>query len=185
MLVTKVLPLAFAATAIASPANLFRRDLATIQAAFSSISTAVNSLDNGIKAITPATDPQGAVDSLTQLSGVVIGALNSGTASVTPTSNVGLADAVSLLSSSNTLVSAVNTTISDLISKKSILDAANADATIIQQLQDQKTASQAFIAAVITKVPSSVSNLANQQAQQVVTALNRGITAFGGTVTRK
>jgi len=178
MLLTEVTLIAFATATIASPANLLRRDLATVQAAFSSISASVNTFDAGVKSVTPQT-----VNSLSAMSGNVVNALNAGIASVTPTSPLSLSDSIGLLGSSNTLVSAVNTTINDLVGKKFIIDAANADAVVVQQLQTQKSASQAFIAVVISKVPSTVASLANQQAQQVVAALNRGITAFGGSAT--
>lgn len=181
MLVTKFFSLAFVASAMASPVAIVKRDLATVQAAFRAIETQVTALKAGIADLTPETDPQAAVDSLTALSGSVTTTIETGTTSVSGTSALSLVDSLSLLSSSNSLVSAVGGVVDDLISKKPIIDAADASSIVVDQLVGQKTASQAFIAAVVSKVPSSVANLANQQAQAVVTALDRGITAFGGS----
>jgi hypothetical protein len=184
MLLTKTLPLLLLSVATSASPHLARRDLATITSAFDAISASVGRLSTGIGSITTDTNPQSAIDTLTTLSADVVSNLNSGTSSVTPTSALSLGDSITLLQSSKTLVTTVNNTVTDLIAKKPILDGAtNADGIVVQQLQDQKTASQAFIAAVVSKVPASAADLANQQAQQVVSALNRGITAFGGTVT--
>lgn len=177
MFIAKFLPFAMAASVMAAP-SLIRRDLATIQAAFSEISTAVAALDAGVGALTPETDPQSAIDSLTKLSNDVVATLQTQTTAVAGTSALSLTDSLSLLSSSSALVNAVSGTVDELISKKSIVDAANAASLVLEQLNAQKTASQAFIAAVVSKVPSSVSGIANQQAQQVVTALEKGIAAY-------
>jgi hypothetical protein len=174
--------LLLAPVALALPSTLQKRDLATIQAAFANISAQVTALDTGIKALTASEDPNTAVQQLTGLSQTVVDALNAGTATVTPTSSLSVGDAISLLSSSNTLVGNVNTTVTDLIAQKPIVDNAKADGVVVDQLTTQKTASQEFIAAVVSKVPSLEQSLANSQAQQVITALNNGITAFGGTV---
>jgi Hydrophobic surface binding protein A len=171
----------FTPAALARP-NLTKRDLATVQAAFANISSYVTALDAGIQALTPSEDPGTAVSQLTALSQNVVDALTAGTASVTPTGDLSIVDAINLLSSSNTLVANVNSTVNDLIAQKAIVDAADADGTVVDQLTTQKGASQSFIAAVVSKVPSVEQSLANQQAQQVVTILNNGITAFGGTV---
>jgi hypothetical protein len=166
--------LLLATGAVALPSTLHKRDLATIQSAFANISAQVTALDTGIKSLTPTEDPSAAVQQLTGLSASVVDALTAGTAAVQPTAALGLSDAISLLSSSNTLVTSVN----------SIVDYTGADGVVVEQLTTQKTASQAFIAAVVSKVPSVVAGLANSQSQAVITALNNGITAFGGTLSR-
>jgi ribonuclease HI len=184
MLFSKVLTVTFAAGAMAMPSTFYKRDLATIQAEFANISSAVAALDASILALTSSTDPATAIDTLEAESQNVTDALNAGTAIVSGTAALSLTDSISLLSSSQNLVNAVNKTITDLESKKSIVDAANADSIVVDQLQQQKTASQAFINAVVAKVPSSVQSIANQQATAVITALNNGITYFGGTVSK-
>jgi hypothetical protein len=182
---SKFVTVGFAAGAMAMPSAILKRDLATIQGAFTNISSAVNTLDAGILSLTSTTDPASAISLLETQSQSVTDALNAGTATVTPTSALSLGDSINLLSSSQTLVNNVNKTVQDLESKKSIIDNANADAIVVSQLQSQKVASQAFINAVVSKVPSSVSSIANSQAAQVITVLNDGITFFGGSVSKR
>jgi hypothetical protein len=175
MRVTALLPLAFAAASYA--AALMPRDLATIQGAFNSIDAAVTTFDNAVLAISGTPDEA----DLTAKADAIVAALNDGTATVTATSSVALLDALNLVSSSNTLKDAVDKTITDLTAAKPDFT-ADQQATVLQQLLDQKAASQTFIAAVVSKVPDSVKSIANTQAQAVITSINRGITAYGGTV---
>ncbi|KAF2665525.1 hypothetical protein BT63DRAFT_417082 [Microthyrium microscopicum] len=165
--------------------GLVAADLATIQGEFTKIQAAVTNLDNSINGLTSSTDPTTAINTLVSQSNAVTDALNSGTTTVSATDDLSLTDSITLLSSSNSLVSAVNTTVTDLENKKSIVDAANADGTVVTQLQQQKTASQAFIAAVVSKVPSAAQSIANNQAQAVVTDLNNGIVFFGGSASKR
>jgi len=175
MRVSAILPVAFAAATYA--AALVPRDLATIQGAFDTINSAVLTFDNAVLAISGTPDEA----DLTAKANDIVTQLNAGTSTVTATSSVSLIDALSLVSSSNTLKNSVSKTITDLTAAKPDFT-ADQDATILQQLYDQRSASQTFIAAVITKVPDSVKSIANTQAQAVITAINAGITAYGGTV---
>jgi len=172
----------FAAGAVA--ASIQRRDLATIQAAMASVDDTVTTLDQSIGSLSASSDINSAISDLVSKSQAVVSALNSGTTTVQGTSAVSLTDALSLVSSSNTLVNNVNKTVSDLIGKKDIISGAGQNGVVLDQLNAQKSAAQPFIAAIVSKVPSVVSGIANTQAQQVITALDNGITAFGGSVRR-
>ncbi|KAF2397057.1 hypothetical protein EJ06DRAFT_551117 [Trichodelitschia bisporula] len=176
-----------ASTALASPllnVHLERRDLATIQSAFTAVGNALTTFDNSVTPLSTSADVTNNLDTLVSQAGSIVDALNSGTTSVSGTSAVGLTDALSLVSAANNLVSITNTTVNDLITKHDIIDQAGATATVEQQLANEKAAAQSFIAAVVGKVPSAVQSIAAQQAQAVIDALNRGITAFGGSAKR-
>jgi hypothetical protein len=178
MRISSAIPLAFAAASYA--AVLPSRDIATIEAQFSAINSEVVAFDNDVLAISSTPD----TDLLTAAAQAVVDQLNNSTAIVTDTAAVSVLDAINLVSDSNTLTNSVNKTITDLIAAKPAFDAAGASGEVLSQLEDQKTASQAFIAAVVSKVPDSVQSIANSQAQNVIAALDTGITAFGGTVSR-
>lgn len=181
MRVSTIFSFVFIGTAFAAP-SFDKRDLAAFQSAFGAISSATQTFDTAVKALSSSSGVEDAKADLTAKSNAIVDAVNSGTTTVNAQPALSLGDSVSLLSLSNTLVGNVNTTINDLTSKKSFIDAANEDAFVVSQLQSVKSASQTFIAAVVSKVPSSVQNIANTQAQQVITVLNTGITTFGGSV---
>jgi len=186
MRVSTIFTCLFAGSAIAAPSkSILKRDLQAFKDAFGAVSSALTTFDTAIQALTPSTDVGAVLPDLTDKSNAIVTVLQSGTTSISAQPVLSLTDAVSLLSLSSTLTGNANATVNDLISKKSIIDAAGQDAFVVTQLTNVKTASQAFIAAVVSKVPDSVKSIANSQASQVITALNRGITAFGGTVTRR
>lgn len=170
-------------TALAAPStNYAKRDLAAFQSAFGAISDATNTFDAAVKAVSSPADVNTNLPDLTTKSNAITSALSSGTTTVNAQPVLSLTDAVSLLSLSSTLATAVNTTIDDLIAKKPLVDAATPPQTsfVLTQLQNVKSGSTTFIAAVVAKVPDSVKSIANNQAQSVITALNRGIAAYGG-----
>ena len=178
MRISLAIPLTFVGASYA--AVLVSRDIATIEAQFTAINSAVVAFDNDVVAISGTPD----TDLLNAAAQAVVDQLNNSTAIVTDTDAVSVLDAINLVSDSNTLTSSVNKTITDLIAAKPAFDAAGASGEVLSQLEEQKTASQAFIAAVVSKVPDSVKSIANSQAQNVISALNTGITAFGGTVSK-
>jgi hypothetical protein len=183
MRVSTICSLLFAGVALAAPSKTVKtkRDLAAFQSAFAAVSTAINTFDTDIKALTPSTDVNSVLPQLTTDSNAIVTALDNGVTTVNAQPALSLLDSVSLLSLSSTLATNANNTVNDLISAKPEIDAAGEDGFVVTQLTSVKTASQSFIAAVVAKVPTSVQSVANTQASNVITALNRGITAFGGT----
>jgi hypothetical protein len=183
MLVSTLLSFFIGAAVAAPSTNYAKRDLAAFQSAFGAVSDATNAFDASVKAVSTSADVNTNLPDLTAKSNAIVTALTTGTATVNAQPALSLTDSLSLLSLSSTLTTAVNTTINDLISKKPLVDAATPPQTsfVLTQLQSVKSASQTFIAAVVAKVPDSVKSIANTQAQSVITALNRGITAYGGS----
>jgi hypothetical protein len=184
MRVSTISSLLFTGAVIAAPSKFAKRDLAAFQSAFGAVDTAITTFDTAVKALTPTTDISTVLPDLTTKAEAIVTALNDGTTSVNAQPALSLTDSVSLLSLASTLTSSANETVTDLIAARSEIDAAGEDSFVVTELTNVKTASQTFIAAVVSKVPSAVQGLANSQASQVITALNTGITAFGGTVSR-
>jgi Hydrophobic surface binding protein A len=171
MRISAVLPVVFAAATYA--------DLAAVQAAFATINTNLATFDTAILALTPGTIP---VDALTAKSQAVVSALNSGTTIVQAIAPVSLQDALTLFQSAESLVTGYNKTVTDLTSQQSVFSAANLNGFVVTQLQGQRAAGQAFIAAAVSRLPQFVQSAANQQAQAAITSMEKGITAFGGSL---
>lgn len=151
-------------------------DLQTIQSAITSVNSALTTLDTSIKAI------QGTQDTQTVLtnSQAVQTAITGATTQVQGTSAISLTDALQLQQSAQGLTTTANTTVSDLIAKKQIIQSAGQTQTTLQSLQGQQQAANGLAQAITSKVPSGVQNIAMQQTMQISAALNNGIAAFGG-----
>jgi len=185
MLVSNIVPFALLGLATAAPSpTLVQRDLSTFTAAFAAVGSAISNFDTSVLALTPTSDIPTAITDLTAKSNAILDALNTGATNINASAVLSLTDSLSLLNLSNQLVATTNTTINDLIAKKSIIDGANEDAFVVTQLTAVKSATQGFIGAIVSHVPSAVQSIAQSQATQVITVLNSGITAFGGSVTK-
>jgi hypothetical protein len=180
MLVSSIFSFFIGATLAAPSTSHVKRDLAAFRTAFGAVSNATNIFDAAVKTLSSSDDVNTNLADLTAKSNAIVTALTTGTTTVNAQPALSLTDSVTLLTLSNTLATAVNTTISDLITKKPFFDDADPSQTsfVLTQLQSVKSAAQVFIAAVVAKVPDSVKSVANTQAQTVITALNRGITAY-------
>lgn len=176
--------ISFALLSLAA-AKPVKRDLATVEAAFTNITTALDQLDTDVNALTADSNVTTAVATLTTDAQNVLDAINTGTANVNATSALSLSDALSLVSDAETLDNTVNQTITDLIAKESIINAAGDDSLVLAALEAQYNATEAFIAAVASKVPSSVESIAEEEGQSALTSINNGIVAYGGTAESK
>jgi len=72
--------------------------------------------------------------------------------------------------------------LNNLIANHDVLANEGAAPGIVTLLEDMQTASDGFVSAVISKVPSSLQGPVKSVSCEVTDAFNRGITAFGGTV---
>ena len=182
MRILSIFYLALLGLATAGPV---KRDLATVEAAFANITTALNQLDTDVNALNTNSSTTGAVATLSSDANNVLTALNTGTANVDATSALSLSDAINLASVAQGLGTTVNTTIKDLIAKEPIINATGNDPMVVSELQALYNATRAFINAVASKVPSFVSGIAKQDGQSALNAINNGIVAFGGTAESK
>ena len=182
MHVLSIFSLALIGLATAGPV---KRDLATVEAAFANITTALNQFDTDVNALNASSNVAGAVTTLSSDANNILTALNTGTTNVDATSALSLFDAISLASVAKSLGTTVNTTIKDLIARQPIINASGNDPLVVSELQAQYNATQAFINAVASKVPSGVSGIAKQDGQSALNSINNGIVAFGGTAESK
>lgn len=164
----------FALLSATSAAPVTKRDLQTIQTSIAAVGTSLTALDGSIKAI------QGPADAMKVLgmSQMVNQALTDATTKITATQPITLTDALTLQQSAQTLTTTAGTTVTDLIAKKAIIQQAGASAATLQNLMQQKTASDALAKAVVAKVPANVQSIAQQQTAMISTSLDKGIAAF-------
>jgi len=182
----QIIAFCLASTALASPiqgvvdAVGATQDLATIQAAFQAVEGALNTLDTSIKGITGAAN----VADIVGKSKAVEQALKDGTTKVSGSGPISLTEALQVQTASTKLTSLTTQVINDLIAKKDVITQAGQAKTTVDNLQAQKTASDAFVKAITSKVPSAVQSIAATAAKSVGDSLTKGITAFGGSAKR-
>ncbi|KAF2429274.1 hypothetical protein EJ08DRAFT_297642 [Tothia fuscella] len=174
MLYKSIISLALFGATFAAPVD--KRQVATIQTAVKQITTSLTNLDTAIKSVQGPADTQKVVTA----SNAVQQALTTGTTMVNAIQPISLNDALGLQQTTGALTTQVMTTITDLTGKKAIIQQAGQTQTTLKSLQAQKTAADAFAKAVTAKVPAIAKNIASNQAGMVSTALQTGITAFGG-----
>ncbi|KAE9982633.1 hypothetical protein BLS_003695 [Venturia inaequalis] len=172
MLYTTIVSFALFGATFATP--ITKRDLQTVQASITSVGTALTALDTSIKAI------QGPADAMKVLgmSMMVNKALTDATTKITATQPLSLTDTLSLQKSAQTFTTVAQTTVTDLIAKKAIIQQAGASAATLQNLMQQKTASDALAKALVAKVPANVQSVAQQQTAMISTSLDKAIAAF-------
>ncbi|QDS72092.1 hypothetical protein FKW77_003369 [Venturia effusa] len=172
MLYSTIASFALFGATFAAPVT--KRDLQTITTSIQSVGTALTALDTSIKAIKGPGDAMNVVG----MSQMVNQALADATTKISATQPITLTDALSLQQSAQTLSTTATNTVTDLIAKKDIIFQANAGPLTLQNLQAQKTASDALAKAVVAKVPANVQSIAQQQTAMISTSLDKGIAAF-------
>jgi len=173
---SQVITLTLVSSVFAAP-HIVKRDLPTIEGAIDGVNQKVTVVDTTVKGLT-ADNAVANTAVLTTQSGDIVAALNAGVTTISGTDALSLADALTLNTFSDALVSNVDTTVSDFIAKKDIIVGAGQAATVVSQLQAQKTASGPFVDAIVAKVPEAAQSIARSQASKVLTSLDRGIAAF-------
>lgn len=169
-----------AAIVIASPAKhrmelgLTKRDATSIVGALTSVDTAVKALDGAITASppVPATILPLAADLLT--------AINSGIQVVQASGALSDNDALSLITPTQTLSADTNTTITNLISIKSAIDAAGYGYETLQQLKQQFSAASTLSADIVKLVPAELQSTAQGLAAGIAAAIQNGVNAYAG-----
>ncbi|KAK3064907.1 hypothetical protein LTS18_002767, partial [Coniosporium uncinatum] len=106
-------------------------------------------------------------------------ALTDGATSVKSATPLNLADALGLVAPTQQLASIANTTITNLIGKKCIIDGAGADGDGVDAVRGQRTATAAFGEAVVGKVPAAVATIVRGIANLATEAIERGLRRLG------
>jgi hypothetical protein len=160
------------------------QDVDTITKAFSAIESALTALDASVNSLSPTGDAKAAAAGVLEKSKAVESALKDGTTKVGATSAVSLIEAIQIQSASSKLTGLTSKVIDDLIAKKDVIAGAGQTKVTLDSLTSQKAASDAFIKAVTSKVPSGVQSIAAAASKSVGDALTKGINAFSGAAKR-
>ncbi|OHF02514.1 hypothetical protein CORC01_02209 [Colletotrichum orchidophilum] len=184
MLLRFLLSFIFAAvTVLAAPVSIqqskYKRDLATIQAALNTINSALQGLDNSVKA-TNTISLGGGIQLLNAV-GNVKSSIEDATTQVRGSDVLNKQDAQNLKAATDALTNNVRVTINDVVAKKSLVDSLGATPLVAVALQDQKSASVALAQALVSKVPPELTADAQKSASALSTVLDQGISVFGGT----
>jgi len=163
------------AVAVPCASGKCKRDVTAITGAMTKVQAALADLDTTIKSITASSSPEALVGK----SKAVTAALDAGTTSVSAQEPITLADALQVQGAATKLATATTTTIDDLIAKQAVITQAKQAQTALTQLQAQKAAAQKFAAAIVSKVPKAVQQIATQSAGSITAAIDKGVTAFG------
>ncbi|KAL1881168.1 hypothetical protein Daus18300_001019 [Diaporthe australafricana] len=162
-----------AATTGADDNNL-RRDLGSIQASLGSVNTALAGLDSSILSY-PAS-PKVLLSSM-----AVLQTIQQATASINASQALSLADTANLKATTDSLVSNVNVTITDLIGQKELFDLLNLNKVVLIQVQNIQGAALALASTLASKVDPAASNIAVDGINALTAALQRGVAVFNGS----
>ncbi|KAF7593931.1 hypothetical protein BBP40_010438 [Aspergillus hancockii] len=176
---TSILALGLATGVLAAPAkvenepSIVKKDLAAVTNVLSGIGPKVETLDIAIKAFSG-----GNVDGIITASTNLVFAIKSGTETVKKSEELGSGDVLSLPSPVQTLAKKVDTTVDDLISKKSQIVAAGAGAKAYKQVQDQHSAAKDLADSIVSKVPEALQGVAGQISSGITNSIQKGVDAF-------
>ncbi|RAK96929.1 cell wall mannoprotein 1 family protein [Aspergillus ibericus CBS 121593] len=161
------------ATSVMATPAIVERDASAITDVLSQIQTQVQALDSAINAYSGG-DPSKVESASTSL----VSDINSGVTTVNKASELSATDALTITGPVQDVTKEVQTTISDLIAKKSQFVAAGSGGTVYSQLEKQYTASKNLADAITSKVPSSLSSIASSLASGITDAIQKGVDAY-------
>ncbi|KAB8075766.1 hydrophobic surface binding protein A-domain-containing protein [Aspergillus leporis] len=176
---SSILALGLASGALAAPTkvahepSIVERDLASVTNVLSGINTKVETLDSAIKGFSG-----GNTDSVVSASTDLVSAIKSGTETVKSSDALSSGDALGLPGPVQNLAKKIDTTIEDLISKKSQIVAAGAGAKTYKQVQDQYSAAKDLADTITSKVPDSLQGIAGQLSGGITAAIQKGLDAY-------
>jgi hypothetical protein len=167
------------AVVLALLGGAFAQTLGVIQAEFGKVGSALDSLDSAVKSLTDGGDAAAQTKATIAKSANVEAALKAASAAIKGSSaKLSLVDATSVSTAANALIAKTDTTISDLIAKKSIIVKYNQGTETKNQLTAQKAAADDLAASIVEKMPSAAQGIAKSQSAKVGAAINKGLQAF-------
>lgn len=175
-----ILTLTGAASVMAAPVELERRQVDAIKDALAPVMSSLKDLDTAINGLT--TDPNTAAPILTS-SQAASKALSGAATKIQAADNLGLIGSLGLQQTGTDLATQVTTTIGDLTAKKPVLDMLGVTPIALQALQQQKQDSGGLSDALLSKVPALARPIAGQSTNMISQALDDGIAKLsaGGT----
>ncbi|TWU76909.1 hypothetical protein ED733_006801 [Metarhizium rileyi] len=151
---------------------LVQRDLATIKSAMSSAGTGIDKLDAVVKAFSGDSGP------LVAASEELVKTLKDGKASVDPTAELSLADALGLQAPAQELQTKGDALLADLKAQKDAIAKNNICEQTFQQASGINSASKDLINSVVSKVPESAQGIAQGIVAGLLKALQEAQDAF-------
>lgn len=151
--------------------QVMRRDLGSIQASLGGVNTALASLDSAI--LKNPADPKVLFSSIN-----VLDSIQQATASINASQPLGPADTSNLKATTDSLVSNVNLTITDLINQKPLFDRLNLEKVVLLQVQNIQGAALVLASTLASKVDPAASSLALDGISALNAALQRGVTIY-------
>lgn len=168
--------LAFAAISNAAPlesrASIELRQADAIKSALMPVMKSLTDLDTAIKGLT--TDPNTAAPILSA-SQSASSTLGDAATKINAADDLGIFGALGLQQTGTDLATMVQTTITDLMAKKPVLDQLGVTSVAVQSLQQQKSASGGLSTALLSKVPAIAKPIAKQSTDKIGKALDDGI----------
>jgi hypothetical protein len=155
-------------------ATLVGRDLAAVSAVIAKINQQVSDLDTAIQGFS------GSSGDLLSKSQALIATVKTGTGTIEGMPELSLTDAAQIASSVQTLQTAIDSVVSDIIAKKEAVVAAGAGPDVLKTLQAQKAGAEGLATAVASKVPEALRSTATTLSAGVATSLQKAITAYEG-----
>ncbi|KAL4804644.1 hydrophobic surface binding protein A-domain-containing protein [Aspergillus unguis] len=173
MKLSNIVPaLALLAPALANPIQ--QRDIAAIKEVLTNINTQVTALDTAINA--QPIDPPSIVKKADALADTI----RQGTTSVNSQDQLNDIDALGLVSPTQTLADNTETSIQDLIDKRSKIDDLGKGCVSLQSLQELNSAAKELSSAIVSKVPESLNSIASNLSSKISSAIQKGVDAYQG-----
>ncbi|KXH60269.1 hypothetical protein CSAL01_03089 [Colletotrichum salicis] len=173
MQLTKTLLFALVGTAFASPVE--KRQLSVIQGAVTSVQGALTKLNTAVQGVG---NDVASAQPILAASTEVQNTLSKAATDIQGAQPLQLQEALGLQQTATDLTSSATTLIDSLVSKKSNFDQIGVSSVVLQNLQQQKTASASLGTAIVSKVPAIGQGIAQQSIDQITAALDKGIQAY-------
>ncbi|GKT45357.1 uncharacterized protein ColSpa_05538 [Colletotrichum spaethianum] len=150
-------------------------DLDIIERALAPVSDSLSNLDSAILALdgTPGT-----AANLLAFSQQAQVATDQATVQIQSANDIGAFRAARLRRTTDSLIDQTTTTVSDLVSRKPILDNLGVSNVALESLQRQKISTMALTAALEEKVPRVGQRIAAEGRAQIESVLDQGISAY-------
>ena len=169
--------LGFASMAVAAPiveGSMNKFDLPAVTDTFNAIQSGIDKMVVDVKAFNG--DPQQLVAIQTD-SDAILKTIADGTDKVAKSAAMGIMDAIGVLGPVGTLSSKVDEIINALAEKKELLTKNNLQSMVVKDLNDQKTAADALVKAILANLPlpSLLGGIAGPIAKQITDKLDAGV----------
>jgi hypothetical protein len=171
---TVLLPIAALTTSVVA-------DGASIVAAMGTIANATIALNSSITSFRADGDPLKLLPIIVQ-STELLSDINAGTKVASKSANLTTADALTVAGATTSLVSTVQTTLDNIVAGKKLFALELVGPVIYLNLEEEKSATDKFSAAIISKVPASLQSTAQSLVAPIDTAFAAAIAAYKGVL---